>query len=204
MRIFVALGVVASALWAAPLARAEMADVVTATYGDFSLPPPTVSSIIICHGYGCRFRSEVGLTNADRGRLAQFMAAGRASADAERRAIAAAGAWFDRRIAPEAGTLNHVARAGVSHMQEAAQFDCIDSSRNTTTLLLVLEKLKLLRYHHVDAPEARGYLIDGRPPHATAVLVENRGGQSWSVDSWTRGYGQAPEIMKLSDWLQHD
>jgi hypothetical protein len=32
------------------------------------------------------------------------------------KAVAAAGAWFDRRISPLAGTVNHVARAGSSEL----------------------------------------------------------------------------------------
>jgi len=45
------------------------------------------------------------------------------------------------------------------------QFDCSDSSRNTTSLPLVLDQLNLLRHHDVDLPEARGFFLDGRPPH---------------------------------------
>jgi len=190
-------------IYAVP-AVAYMADVIAAAYGDFSLSPPTPSHVFICHGFGCKYRTEVAFTNADRAKLAQMLGAGHASATAERRAVATAGAWFDRRIAPAAGTQHHVARAGTSYMYDAAQYDCIDTSRNTTSLLLVLEQLKLLRYHRVAAPESRGYIVDGRPPHATAILTETKSGVSWSVDSWTRAYGQAPEIMPLSTWLTLD
>jgi hypothetical protein len=118
--------------------------------------------------------------------------------------VAAAGAWFDKRVGPVAGTANHVARAGMKYMYDIHQFDCIDSSRNTTSLLMVLDQLNLLRHHDVDEPEARGYMIDGRPPHATAVLVERATGKKWSVDSWTVGYGQALEVMPLERWKQLD
>jgi len=182
-------------------ALAAAGDVVTATYGDFSLSPPTPSSVFVCHGFGCKFRNEVAFSDMDRARLAQLMKPGKTSAAAERAAVSVAGAWFDRRIAVEAGTQRHIARAGMSHMNEPAQYDCIDTSRNTTSLLLVLEQLKLLRWHSVDSPRARGYLIDGRPPHATAILVEKTSGERWSVDAWTRGYGEPPEIMRLSVWL---
>ena len=64
----------------------------------------------------------------------------------------------------------------------------------------MLDQLKLLRHHDVDAPEARGYFIDGRPPHATAVLVEKATGTKWSINSWTVGYGQALEVMPLERW----
>jgi hypothetical protein len=56
------------------------------------------------------------------------------------------------------------------------QFDCIHSSRNTTSLLLVLDQLNMLRHHDVDVRESRGYMFDGRPPHATVVLVEKATG----------------------------
>jgi hypothetical protein len=185
-------------------AGTDIASVVAATYGGFSLTPPTPSLVTFCHGFGCRFRAEVGLSGADRAHLAQLMMAGRGSAAAERRAIAAVGAWFDRRVAPIAGTKGHVARANRHYMFDKRQLDCIDSSRNTTSLLLVLAQLNLLRHHDVVEPVARGYVFDLRPPHVTAVLRERESGKDWAVDSWTRAYGQAPEIMPLSTWKTLD
>jgi hypothetical protein len=179
---------------------ATMPDVVDAAFGGYSVSPPTPSIIFVCHGFGCKYRAEVDLTAGDRTQLAHILAQGWASPAAERKAVAAAGAWFDRRMAPVAGTKNHVARAGMKYMFDTQQFDCIDSSRNTTSLLLVLDQLKLLRYHDVDIPEARGFMVDGRPPHATAVLVEKPNGTKWSIDAWTVGYGRAPEIMPLALW----
>jgi len=92
----------------------------------------------------------------------------------------------------------------MKYMFDTHQFDCIDTSRNTTSLLMVLDQLGLLRYHDVDEPEARGYMVDGRPPHATAVLVERATGKKWSIDSWTVGYGQALEVMPLERWKDLD
>ena len=179
-------------------------NVVDAAYGGYSVTPPTPSIVFVCHGFGCKYRDEVDLTPGDRAKLTQILAAGRASATAERKAVAEAGAWFDKRVGPVAGTQNHVARAGAKYMYDIHQFDCIDTSRNTTSLLLVLDQLKLLRHHDVEAPEARGYFIDGRPPHATAVLVEKTTGTKWSVDSWTVGYGRALEVMPLERWKAID
>ena len=178
--------------------------VVTAAFAEFSVSPPTRDTVFVCHGFGCKYRAEIDLTPGDRARLAQFLAAGRASAAAERKAVAAAGAWFDKRVGHVAGTANHVARAGMKYMYDTHQFDCIDSSRNTTSLLMVLDQLNLLRYHDVDEPEARGYMVDGRPPHATAVLIERATGKKWSIDSWTVGYGQALEVMPLERWKALD
>jgi hypothetical protein len=185
-------------------AAATKAGVIEAAYGEFSVAPPSPSIVFVCHGFGCKYRTEWDLTANDRAKLAQFLAAGRSSPEAERKAVAVAGAWFDKRVGPVAGTANHVARAGAKYMYDVHQFDCIDSSRNTTSLLLVLDQLNLLRHHDVDVPEARGFFLDGRPPHATAVLVERTSGTKWSIDSWTVGYGQALEVMPLDRWKRLD
>lgn len=186
---------------AATASMATMADVVAETYTEYSVAAPTPSTVFICHGFGCKYRDEVNFTAKDHAALTKIMAAGRASAAAERGAIAVAGAWFDRRIAPAAGTLNHVAAAGAKYMFDVGQFDCIDASRNTTSLLLVLQQLQILRHHSVDVPVSRGFLIDGRPPHYTAVLVETKSGEKWAVNSWTRAYAEPPDVMRLARWL---
>ena len=115
--------------------------VVAATFAEYSVAPPTTNTVFVCHGFGCKYRVEIDLSAGDRAKLAQFLAAGRISAAAERKAVAAAGAWFDKRVGPVAGTANHVARAGMKYMYDIHQFDCIDTSRNTTSLLMVLDQL---------------------------------------------------------------
>ena len=182
---------------------ATEAGVVSAAYEGLPVTPPT-QSIFVCHGFGCKYRVEFDLTGSYRNKLAQLLAAGKSLPAAERRAVAAAGAWFDRRIGPLAGTVNHVARAGLKYMYNVRQFDCIDSSRNTTSLLLVLDQLNMLRHHDVDVRESRGYMFDGRPPHATVVLVEKATGIKWSIDSWIVGYGQPLEVMPLERWKTFD
>jgi hypothetical protein len=191
-------------VWAAP-AAADRASVEAAAYGGYSMSPPTTSFMTVCHGFGCRYRAELALTPADHAALKRLMAAGKGSAIKERGAVAAAGAWFDKRISAVADTKGHVARANRDYMfNSAGQFDCIDSSRNTTSLLLLLDELGLLKYHTVAEPEARGHMIDFRPLHATAVLVEKATGVKWSIDAWTRAYGQAPEVMPLARWMDLD
>jgi len=174
----------------------------TAPYTELSLMPPSPSGLTVCHGFGCRDHTEIAFSVADRAKLAQLLRAGRTSPAAERRAIAIAVQWFDLRIGPEAGTAHHIARAGHDQMADAdSQFDCIDASRNTTSLLLVLDELHLLKYHRVEQTVARGALIDGRWPHATAVIAELAGHEEWAVDSWTHAAGEKPDIKPLAVWL---
>jgi len=170
-------------------------------YASVSISPPTTRLVIVCHDFGCAQRTPVGLGAGDLATLSSLLAPGRASAEAERRAVAAAEAWFDRRVGPEAGTTHRVAHA---HGLEgtAGQMDCIDTSRNSTSLLLILEQLHLLHHHKVEGVEARGFLIDGVGPHATAVLTDIHTGKEWAVDSWTHKYGEKPDIIPLDVWKQ--
>jgi hypothetical protein len=195
-----ALAALVALLWAAPAAYAEEIGLQLA-YAELSLKRPTTASVIVCHGFGCTYRTEIGLGSGDRARLATLLTAGQASAEAERRAIATAVVWFDRRVGPQAGTTHRIARAGVMTKTGPGQMDCIDTSRNTTSLFLILDQLRLLRHHQVDGPVARGYLLDGRGLHATAVLRETRSGKKWAVDNWTRNYGERPDVMPLEQWM---
>jgi hypothetical protein len=170
-------------------------------YTQLSISPPTTSSVVVCHGFGCRFRTAVGLGPKDHAKLKQLFASAKKTPDAERKAVAAATKWFDVRVGPEAGTTRRVAYAGVRSEQGPEQMDCIDMSRNNTSLLLVLDQMGLLKHHKVDAPKARGMLFD-RWPHATAVLRETVSGQQWAVDNWTHKFGEGPDVMPLEEWLK--
>jgi hypothetical protein len=194
--------VVAGALLIGGSAVACAADeVIAAVYAELSLPIPTTTAIVICHGFGCQYRAEVALSNADRAKFASLLAPGAASPEAERRALAAATAWFDRRVGPEAGTTRRVALAR-SQSGDPGEMDCIDLSSNNTGLFLILDQLHLLHHHRVDHPSSRGIVVDGRLPHTTAVLTESRGGRKWAVDNWTHKYGEMPDVRPLEQWLR--
>jgi hypothetical protein len=152
-----------------------------------------------CHGYGCNFRTQIGLSAADHARLAALMAPGRASADAERRAIAQTEAWFEKRTAPEAGTAHAKARASVGWGLggDPSQFDCVDTTANTTSLLVMLDRLGLLRHHEVSKPISR--LLAGGP-HFTAVIQDKKTGRRWTVDPWTHDNGQLPDVWPVELW----
>jgi hypothetical protein len=196
-----AILICAAGLFAGQVGAASIDPDVASIYQELSLPNPTPEHVTVCHGFGCKYRTPIGLSAADRKRLEQIMSRGTVSPRAERDAVANAVAWFQRRVAPEAGTAKAVARAGPRLSGQPSQFDCIDSSRNTTSTLLVLEQLQLLRHHRVRPPQARGILLDLRWPHATAVLEDQGSGREWAVDSWTRNNGEKPEVMLLDQWL---
>jgi len=177
---------------------------VMAMLGEASLTAPNPSRVVICHGFGCEFRTEVGLGPGDQAQIAAIMAAGSASAEAERAAIGRTEAWFERRIAPIAGTAQRVARAGplVGGARNPAQFDCLDTTNNTNSLLLILDQLKLLRHHTIAAPASRFLFTEG--PHNTAVIKDIKTSELWTVDPWTHKGSELPDIFPLAKWKEGD
>lgn len=164
-----------------------------------SLDPAPAKVLVVCHGFGCAYRDQLVLTA---GRIAYLRSAlaGAHSAKDERRILGSVVAWFDREGGRAAGTVGRIARAGATTKSGPGQMDCIDLTANITELLTVLDRNKLLKFHHVGEPVSRGFLIDGKQPHTTPVIVDNATGTEWSVDSWTRAYGQKPDIVTISQW----
>lgn len=79
--------------------------------------------------------------------------------------------------------------------------DCVDESTNTDALLRYLQGRGLLTHHKVEPRTSRGFLLDGRYPHWTAVIGAPDG-VKWVVDSWYAPMGGAPDIFPLSEWKQ--
>jgi hypothetical protein len=200
-----ALGVIVAALLAAAPAKAiEMSDAVAQLYTSVSIYPPSANSMTVCYGFVCRRREILEFTAADRKALTQIMAAGRASAAAERAAVQKVVVWFDRRMGPILGTSRRVAKADFRYFDDRHNYDCWDTTRNTTSLLLVLREWGLLKHHAIGDPHYRGNTLVLQTPHNTAVLVERATKVEWVVDLWPRGYLQPPDVMTVQKWVKED
>ncbi|OQW54347.1 MAG: hypothetical protein A4S14_15340 [Proteobacteria bacterium SG_bin9] len=178
----------------------EMSKDVADLYTSVSINPPSATSMTVCYGFVCRRRTILDFNAADRKALTQIMAAAK-SAEAERAAIQKAVIWFDRRMAPELGTDRRVAYADFRHFDAAHNYDCWDTTRNTTSLLLVLREWGLLKHHTVGNPRYRGNPLRFQTPHNTAVLVDRTSKIEWAVDLWTRKFAEAPDVMPVEKWL---
>jgi hypothetical protein len=174
-----------------------------ALYTAVSILPPSAQSMTVCYGFVCRRRWTLDFSAADRHALTQIVAAGRASAAAERAAVQKAVIWFDRRMGPLLGTDKRVAKADIRAFDDKHNYDCWDTTRNTTSLLLVLQEWGLFKYHVVGDPHYRGYTVF-QLPHNTAVLVERATKVEWVVDMWPRAYAEPPDVMTLEKWVTED
>lgn len=189
---------------APPAVAIELSRAQAALYTTVSIYPPSASSMTVCYGFVCRRREILEFAAADRKALTKILAAGRASAVAERKAVQNAVIWFDRRMGPVIGTDTGVAKADFRYFDDKHNYDCWDTTRNVTSVLLVLQEWGLLKYHVVGNPHYRGNALVLQTPHNTAVLVERATKVEWVVDLWPRGYAQPPDVMTVEKWVTED
>jgi hypothetical protein len=182
----------------------ELSPPVAALYSTVSIYPPSATSMTVCYGFVCRRRETLDFTPADRKALTQLLGAGKASAAAERAAVQKAVVWFDRRMGPVIGTNKRVPKADFRYFDDKHNYDCWDTTRNTTSLLLVLQEWGLLKYHTVGDPHYRGNALVLQTPHNTAVLVERATRVQWVVDMWPKGYLELPDVMPVEQWVKED
>jgi hypothetical protein len=198
-------GVFVATLFGTSAAKAaEMSSAVAYLYSSVSIYPPSAKSMTVCYGFVCRRREILDFTAADRSAITQIMAAGRASAAAERAAVQKVVVWFDRRMGPILGTDKRVAKADFRYFDDKHNYDCWDTTRNTTSLLLVLQDRGLLKQHAIGDPRYRGNTLVLQTPHNTAVLVDRATKVEWVVDLWPRGYLQPPDVMTVQKWVTED
>jgi hypothetical protein len=184
-----------------PAFAVELSAPQAALYSTVSIFPPSAQRMTVCYSFVCRRREILDFTATDRNTLTQILAAGRASAAAERAAVQKAVVWFDRRMGPVIGTDKRVARADFRYFDDRHNYDCWDTTRNTTSVLLVLQQWGLLKFHLVGDPHYRGNVLVLQTPHNTAVLVERATRIEWAVDMWPRGYLQPPDVMTVEKWV---
>jgi hypothetical protein len=167
-----------------------------------SINPPSAQAMTICYGFVCRRRAQLDFTASDKAELTRIIGAGKASAQAERAAVQKAVVWFDRKVGPMIGTTHRVANADIRSGADAGNFDCWDTTRNTSSFLLVLQEWGLLKHHTVGNPRFRGNIFVLQLPHNTAVLVENASKIEWAVDMWPTKFADPPDVMQLEAWLR--
>ncbi len=200
--VFVSVGL--TLVGAQASATIKLTEAMTYLYTSVGILPPTARQMTVCYGFVCRRRMELGFTAGDRATLKTILARGKASPAAERKAIQQAFVWFDHRVGRSIGTSQRVARADIRTFDAAHNFDCWDTTRNSTSFLLILQEWGALRHHTVGDPRYRGNILVGQLPHNTAVIVEKKRGTEWSVDMWTTAYGKVPDVMLLTQWLSEN
>ena len=163
---------------------------------------PTGGRIIACHGYGCVRRMQISVDGTWLSQARTILRTGQGTPDAERQALSDVVRSYTAYLAASFGGKPDRPGSPPQMSGVYGQMDCLDETANTTSLLLVLQDQGLLTHHVVEYPESRGFFLDGRYPHFTAVIAEKRTGTEWAVDPWEKAPGQRPDILPLTKWRQ--
>ena len=173
-------------------------------YVDFHTQAPRNNTVYVCHAYGCRLQTPFRFNDADIAALRSLMTKTRKadSAFEERRAVAYAIGWMEKRTGDVIGTSTDRPGMDFEASGDPTQQDCVDEATNTTSYLLILERNGLLKHHTVGTPFSKENLLRGVAgwPHWTAVLKENANGQKWAVDSWIYVNGENPAVVETEKW----
>ena len=173
-------------------------------YVDFHTQAPRNNTVYVCHAYGCRLQTPFRFNDADIAALRTLMTKTRKanSAFEERRAVAYAIGWMEKRTGDVIGTSTDRPGMDFEASGDPTQQDCVDEATNTTSYLLILERNGLLKHHTVGTPFSKENLLRGVAgwPHWTAVLKENANAQKWAVDSWIYVNGENPAVVETEKW----
>jgi hypothetical protein len=170
----------------------------------FAAKAPQGDTVTVCHAYGCKMQTPFTFSQADIKDIAAVMDRVRRddSPHEERRALAYAIGWMERRVAATVGTASD--RPGMDFLGsgDPSQQDCVDEATNTTSYLLVLRRNGLLRHHTVERPFAKDDLSHW--PHWTAVIRERESGERFAVDSSGGPNGENPTVQDAASFYIPD
>lgn len=165
-------------------------------------PNPTVRELRVCHGYGCRWMTNVRIEPSAQAEFAALFKPVSRNAAEERARLGRAIALFEIKIGVAVGTSND-RYAATTLNKDPGQLDCIDETVNTTTYLRLLKSLGYMRHHVIGEAAQRGSLSGFAFNDFitnTAVIVETKTGAKYAIDSYFYGNGREPKIMPLATW----
>ena len=173
-------------------------------YQVFKVNAPKDTRVTVCHGYGCRTQTPFRFTPGDIDELKKLMEKTKKANTAaeERRAIAYAIGWMERRVGDVVGTKDDRPGMDFAASGDPTQQDCVDEATNTTSYLTVLQSQGFFKFHTVGKPIAKENFLRGVSgwTHWTAILHENGTSQRWAVDSWIYANGENPAIVESEKW----
>lgn len=173
-------------------------------FSTFSVTPPKGATVEVCHAYGCQRRTKFRFTPDDIAEITKLMKTTRKADTAaeERRAVAYAIGWIERRVGAKIGTDKDRPGMDFAASGDPTQQDCVDEATNTTSYLTFLHQQGLIKYHDVGVPFAKENYLNGIEgwTHWTAVLKDRASGQRWAVDSWIYANGENPAIVEAEKW----
>lgn len=173
-------------------------------FKEVSAKPPKDDTVTVCHAYGCKAQTPFTFTQNDIGEISALMRRVRRddSPRDERRAIAYAIGWMERRVAPAVGSASDRPSMDFMGSGDHSQQDCVDEATNTTSYLLVLKRHGLIQHHSVEAPFAKDDFSHWT--HWAALIREEESGEHFAIDSSASANGENPTVQLAASFYVPD
>jgi len=163
--------------------------------------PISLSSIPVCHDFGCKRRATVALSAGEWQSVAGWFLPAAATPAEEREQIKRAVGWMEVLIGRHTPTHKDLAFDLPANADRKeifpGQLDCIDEAVNTTTYLKLFAMNGLLGHHVVMEAAYRRALFD---QHWAGQIREKISGKRFTVDSWFQPNGYLPVVQTREQW----
>ena len=164
-------------------------------------PSPLVNAFSHCSAYGCQKVQQVSLELDEWQSVISLFDDMPTSPEQERETLQIAIARMEQIVGPKTGTNDDIAKSWLFTFVPKGQLDCIDESINTTTYLNLLNDAGFIKYHDIGKIALRGGGFSFMLLHNTATLIDKKDGSEYTMDSWFRANGVAPDVVPLDEWL---
>lgn len=162
---------------------------ITNKFTEYNLVMPNGNRIRVCSAYGCTFK-QIYRLSANTLREAKNKIGAAWGAEGEREGLLKALQHIEKVMGPPLGL--HKDKKGGPMLSNAdkGQMNATDEALNTTSIMMVMARYKILKYHDILAPEWK----DGA---LWAVIRDRETGKKWGIDPGHKGHG---DEMIMFDW----
>jgi hypothetical protein len=163
------------------------------------LSDPSPHHFAYCRDHTCETILKISLLDGQWSEITAPLQTPADNPSAERVQLSHVIATYETIVAEKAGTSRDIGGT-IKGVFRLGQLDCIDETVNTDTLLVMLSRENLLRWHRRGDRAQRFVFFSDGAPHFAATIVEQPTGEVFAVDSWFRDNGQPADVVALADW----
>jgi len=164
---------------------------IASVYEDFNLVMPNGNRIRVCSAYGCTHK-QVYRISADTLRKAKSYFSGSWTASGERSGLEKALQHIETVMGPATNTAEDAQGGPLFGNGNSGQMNHRDEALNTTSILMVMFRYGLIRYHDLEAPMWVGGTF-------YPILRDRSNGKRYGIDTGYRSSGGEVKIFAVED-----
>lgn len=162
---------------------------ISGIFNDYNLVLPNGNRIRVCSAYSCT-NKQIYRLSAELLQKAKNKISGAWTPKGERDGLEKALQVIETEMGPAVGTHHDKAGGGFWGNGDAGQMNATDEALNVTSILMVMYRYDLIRYHDLEAPQWKGGAL-------YPVLRDRQTGVKFGIDA---GYSENGGEIKIFPW----